>query len=377
MKIVVVGPVYPFKGGISHYTGLMCKGLRKKHEAEVVSFKMQYPKLLFKKEQRDYENECFKLDNTHYWLNTANPFNIVGTAAKIRKLKPDLVIMQWWHPYFAPCYYILQKCLRKYKKLMVCHNVFPHERFPLDHFLTRLSLKGIDYYLVQSKMDEADLLQLKPNAKYKRVFHPTYNAFKMQNMTREEARRQIGIGSEEKVMLFFGYVRKYKGLQHILLALSEIAGKVPGIRLLVVGDFGEDREEYMQLIEQEKIQEYVQIVEGYIPDKEVEKYFAAADLAVLPYESATQSGIAQIAYGFELPIVATAVGGLPEVVLDGRTGYVVPPGDDKALGEAVIRFFNETDVKQMQENIRKEEYKYSWDKMTEEIEELTGISKKK
>lgn len=374
MRIVLIGPVYPFKGGISHYTGLMCKGLRKKHETEMVSYKMQYPKLLFKKEQRDYENECFKIDNTHYWLNTANPFNIIGTAAKIRKLKPDLVIMQWWHPYFAPCYYILQKCLRKYKKLMVCHNVFPHERFPMDRFLTRVSLKGIDYYLVQSKMDEEDLLKLKPDAKYKRVFHPTYNAFKMQNMTKAEARAKIGVDSDEKVMLFFGYVRKYKGLRHILSVLSEVAKQVEGIRLLVVGDFGEDREEYIQLIEQEQIGDYVQMVEGYIPDKEVEKYFAASDLVVLPYESATQSGIAQIAYGFELPIVATAVGGLPEVVLDGKTGYVVPPEDDQALGEAVVRFFKETDVEQMHENIRKEEYKYSWDRMTEEIEMLVGMN---
>lgn len=374
MRIVLIGPVYPFKGGISHYTGLMCKGLRKKHETEMISYKMQYPKLLFKKEQRDYENECFKIDRTNYWLNTANPFNIIGTAAKIRKLKPDLIIMQWWHPYFAPCYYILQKCLRKYKKLMVCHNVFPHERFPLDRFLTRMSLKGIDYYLVQSKMDEEDLLKLKPEARYKRVFHPTYNAFKMQNLSKEQARTQIGLGSDERVMLFFGYVRKYKGLRHILSVLSDVAKQVEGIRLLVVGDFGDDREEYIRLIEQEQIGEYVQIVEGYIPDKEVEKYFAASDLVVLPYESATQSGIAQIAYGFELPIVATAVGGLPEVVLDGKTGYVVPPEDDQALGEAVVRFFNETDADQMHENIRKEEYKYSWERMTEEVETLVGMN---
>ena len=193
-------------------------------------------------------------------------------------------------------------------------------------------------------------------------------------MTKAEARAKIGIGSDEKVMLFFGYVRKYKGLRHILSVLSEVAKQVEGIRLLVVGDFGDDREEYIQLIEQEQIGQYVQMVEGYIPDKEVEKYFAASDLVVLPYESATQSGIAQIAYGFELPIVATAVGGLPEVVLDGKTGYVVEPGDDAALGEAVVRFFNETDVVLMHENIRKEEYKYSWDRMTEEIETLVGMN---
>lgn len=374
MKIAMIGPVYPFKGGISHYTGMMCTNLRKKHETTMVSYKMQYPKLLFKKEQRDYDNECFKVEDTKYWLNTANPFNIIRTAAKIRKSKPDLVIIQWWHPYFAPCYFILQKCLGKCRKLMVCHNVFPHERFPLDRFLTGLSLRGIDYYLVQSAMDEADLLKLKPEARYKRVFHPTYNAFKMKNMTKTEAREILGLDKEENVMLFFGYVRKYKGLHHILSALSDIAAKVEKVKLLVVGDFGDDREEYMETIRQQQIEEYVEIVEGYIPDKEVEKYFAASDLAVLPYESATQSGIAQIAYGFGMPIVATNVGGLPEVVLDGKTGYVVEAEDDKALGEAVIRFFNDTDIEAMRENIKKEDYKYSWDRMTEEIEALVGMN---
>ncbi|MCI6553128.1 MAG: glycosyltransferase family 4 protein [Lachnospiraceae bacterium] len=374
MNIVMIGPVYPYKGGISHYTGMMCRALRKKHDTHMVSYKMQYPRLLFRKEQRDYTNECFKVEDTKYWLNTANPFNIIWSASKIRKLKPDLVILQWWHPYFAPCYFLLRKCLGRCRKLMVCHNVFPHERFPLDKFLTGLSLRGMDYYLVQSRRDEEDLLALKPSAAYSRVFHPTYNAFKMKNMTREEARRQLSIGGEEKVMLFFGYVRPYKGLRHILRALPAVREKVPDIRLLVVGDFGDDRQEYMDLIREKKIAPYVKIVEGYIPDQEVEQYFAAADLAVLPYESATQSGIAQIAYGFDMPIVATDVGGLPEVVLDGKTGYVVPQGDDTALGEAVVRFFTDTDIERMQQNIRQEEYKYSWDRMREEIEKLVGCN---
>ena len=230
----------------------------------------------------------------------------------------------------------------------------------------------MDYYLVQSRKDEEDLLTLKPKAAYRRVFHPTYNAFKMKNMTREEARSQLSLDEEEKVMLFFGYVRRYKGLHHILKALPSIRDRVEGIKLLVVGDFGHDRQENMDIIHKEGISGCVKMVEGYIPDQEVEQYFAASDLAVLPYESATQSGIAQIAYGFGMPIVATDVGGLPEVVLDGRTGYVVPQGDDQALGEAVIRFFTETDVEAMKENIKQEEYKFSWDRMREEIEELVG-----
>lgn len=373
MKIAMIGPVYPFKGGISHYTGMMCKSLRKKHQTEMISYKMQYPKLLFKKEQRDYTNKSFQVEDTRYWLHTANPLNIIKTALAIRKQKPDLVIFQWWHPYFAPCYFILQKFLGRCRKMAVCHNVFPHERFPMDRFLARLTLKGMDYYLVQSVKDEQDLLEIKPEAAYRRVFHPTYNAFRMKGMSRQEARELISLKEGEKVMLFFGYVRKYKGLHHILAALPMIAEQVKDIRLLVVGDFGDDRETYMQIIREKKLEPYVTVVEGYIPDQEVEKYFAASDLTVLPYESATQSGIAQIAYGFGMPIVASAVGGLPEVVLDEKTGYLVPPEDDEALGKAVIRFFQDTDVDSMKENIKKEEYKYSWDRMREEIEGLAGM----
>ena len=130
-KIVLVGPVYPYKGGISHYTGMLCRALSKKHDVTMISYKMQYPKFMFKKEQRDYSNDSFKVDDTKYWLHTANPFNIIATALKIRALKPDMVIIQWWHPYFAPCYMILTWLLKGIKIAYVCHNVFPHERFPM------------------------------------------------------------------------------------------------------------------------------------------------------------------------------------------------------------------------------------------------------
>ncbi len=370
MKIVLVGPVYPYKGGISHYTGLMYKALAKENEVHMMSYKLQYPKILFKKEQRDYDNDAFKIENTDFYINTANPINWVQTALKIRELKPDMVILQWWHPYFSPCYWSICKLLGKIKVLFVCHNVFPHERFPMDRFLAKTVLKQGDYFIVQSKQDENDLKSIKKNPKYKRTVHPTYNAFKLQNMSKEEGRRLLHIPEDEKVLLFFGFVREYKGLKHLINALPKIVKNTENVKLLIVGDFAGDKDEYLKLIEKNNVSEYIEIHDGYIPDKEVEKYFTASDVVVLPYESATQSGIVQIAYGFEKPVIATNVGGLPEVVLDGKTGYIVETQNVEAIAKSVNRFFSENKAEAFKNNIIAEADKYSWDRMAEIIKNL-------
>lgn len=370
MKIVLIGPVYPYKGGISHYTSLLCRALRKKHEVIMISYKMQYPKLLFRKEQRDYSNKSFQIEDAQYWINTVDPFNIINTARRIKKLQPDIVIMQWWHPYFAPCYYLLARFLKHISILFICHNVFPHERFPMDRCLSRIALRRGSGYVVQSHLDEADLLTVNPQAKYVVTPHPTYNAFKMQNMSRVEARRLLNADTQTPVLLFFGFVREYKGLKYLLDAMKKIKIKIPDVQLWVVGDFGEDKEKYLDQIRTNGIRDQVRLVEGYIPDREVEKYFAAADLVVLPYISATQSGIVQIAYGFEKPVVVTDVGGLPDVVRDHRTGYVVPKENADAISDAVTDFF-QTDISiPWKEYIREQAGEFSWETMVERIEAL-------
>ena len=368
-KVVLIGPVYPYKGGISHYTGLMYKALAKDHDVHMLSYKLQYPRLLFKKEQRDYSNDTFKIENTDFYINTANPINWVKTARHIKKMKPDLVIIQWWHPYFSPCYWSICKLLGKIKVMFV----FPHERFPMDKFLTRRVLGQGDYFIVQSSQDEGDLKTIKVDAAYRKTVHPTYNAFKLQNLTREESRKQLSLSDNSKVMLFFGFVREYKGLKHLLNAFPEVLKKLSDVKLLVVGDFAGDKQDYLDLIGQSGIESAVEIHDGYIPDKEVEKFFAASDLVVLPYESATQSGIVQIAYGFEKPVIATNVGGLPEVVIDEKTGYIVEPKDSKALAERIITFFEENKKEDFIEGIKGEAYKYSWERMASVIKELTGV----
>lgn len=370
-KIILIGPVYPYKGGIAHYTSLMYQSLMKKHDVTMVSYKMQYPKFLFKKEQKDYSNDMFKVEDAKFWINTANPFNIIRTAFRIKKVKPNLVIIQWWHPYFAPCYFILESVLgRKIQKMFICHNVFPHERFPMDKFLTKLVLKKGDAYIVHSKSDGQDLLSIKPNAKFRQNPHPTYNAFKIRNITKEQARRELHKTCEKKLLLFFGFVREYKGLKHLLNAMPLIKGKIGNVKLMVVGDFGDDKEEYMQIIRNNEIKDLVEIIDGYIPDNEVEKYFMACDIVVLPYESATQSGIVQIAYGFNKPVIVTNVGGLPDVVTNGKTGYVVEAQNPKALMEAVEKFYVDDREDDFYKGVQEAAFLFSWDRMIEKIEEL-------
>lgn len=369
-RVVIVGPVYPYKGGISHYTGLMYRALEKKYDVTMVSYKFQYPKFLFKKEQRDYSNDVFKIEQTNYWIHTANPINCVRSAHKINRLKPDMVIIQWWHPYFAPCYWILAKCLKHTQILFVCHNVFPHERFPMDRWLTKVTLKQGNSYIVQSKADEEDLKTIIDNPRFARTVHPTYNAFKFEDMTKQKGRELLRLSAEKKVLLFFGFVREYKGLKHLIRALPFVRKQLDDVTLLIVGDFGDEKQVYLDLIQSCRVGDLLEIHDGYIPDKEVEKYFAASDLVVLPYESATQSGIVQIAYGFEKPVIVTNVGGLPDVVTDGKTGYVVEAQNPEKLAEAIVRYFLEDKEAEFKDGVGKEAYRFSWDRMVETVESL-------
>lgn len=371
-KILLVGPVYPYMGGISHYTGLLYRALHKKFDVSMISYSFQYPKLLFKKEQKDYSDDIFKVDAAKYWIHTANPINWIRSAREMRKEKADMVIIQWWHPYFAPCYWVIARLLKKEKLIFVCHNVFPHERFMLDRWLTKQVLKQGDAFIVHSASDGEDLKTVVNNPLFMQAVHPTYDIFKFDGISGEEARLRLQIAKDRKVLLFFGFVREYKGLKYLLQALPLIKNSIEDILLLIVGSFGNDKEEYLELIRIHKLEENIRIVDGYVPNHEVEPYFAASDLVVLPYISATQSGIVQIAFGFEKPVIATDVGGLPDVVTDDRNGYIVAAGEAGPLAEAVVRFFKLDKEKEFTDCIKEEAERFSWDRLSEAVESLWG-----
>jgi len=372
-KIVLIGPVYPYKGGIAHYTSLLYRALSQKYDVEMISYKMQYPRFLFRREQKDYRNDVFRIEDAQFLLHTADPFNIIRTASKIRRMHPDLVIIQWWHPYFAPCYRILEAALgRKIRKMFICHNVFPHERFPFDRALTKLVLNKADYFLLHSERDVDDLLAIRPDAQYRLNPHPTYNAFRIRNLTKSQAREELLLPVDEKVLLFFGFVREYKGLKHLIKAMPEVKRRLGNVRLIVAGAFGSDRVSYRRMIDDNGANDCIEVVDRYIADNEVEKYFAACDIAVLPYESATQSGIVQIAFGFGKPVIVTNVGGLPDVVADGQTGYIVERGDPGQLADAIVRFYENDMAERFEAQVRREADRFSWDRLVEKIDEFMG-----
>lgn len=370
-NITLIGPVYPYKSGIAHYTGLLSRALSKIARVHMVSYQFQYPKLLFKKEQKDYTNDSFKVEGADYLIHTANPINWLAVGRKLKKERPNAVIISWWHPYFAPCYYVMCKALgKRTKKLFLCHNVFPHERFPMDRLLTKMVLRQGDAFILHSSTEAEALCSIKQDARYRVQVHPTYDVFQFEHIGRDEARKRLGIGKDEKMLLFFGFVRPYKGLKHLIRAMKPIRETYADARLYVVGDFGGSREVYEGYMDEAGVRSAITVKDGYTPDREVEPYFAAADLVVLPYESATQSGIVQMAYGFERPVIVTRVGGLPEVVTDGETGYVVEPENPQALAEAVIRFYAEKRAEEFHTNIVKEAERFSWDNMAKAIGEL-------
>lgn len=371
MKIAMIGPVHPYKGGIAHYTDLLCRALREDgNEVQLYSFKFQYPKLLYKKPQKDMKSSGFGTNDADFCIHTLNPFNWIKVAGRIKKQKPELIILQWWHPYFAPCFWSICKLLRREKILFVCHNVFPHERFPLDRLLTKWTLGCGRYFITQSKMDARDLLSVKHDAVYRVTPHPTYGMFCRQGMSMQKAREQLQIDQGQRVLLFFGFVRKYKGLQYLLEAMKLLKERDFMVQLWVVGDFGEDKDEYVEQIRTFEIGDQVQMVQGYVPDDEVEKYFAASDLVVLPYLSATQSGIVQIAFGFEKPVLVTEVGGLPDVVTNGKTGYVVEPRSAEMIAEAIMDYYINNRREAFVSQIEKEKDRFSWKTFVDTMMEM-------
>jgi glycosyltransferase involved in cell wall biosynthesis len=267
------------------------------------------------------------------------------------------------------------KLMRRARVVFICHNVLPHEKSIVDRFLAALAFSVADGFLVQSREDRGKLLRIRRNAPVLAHPHPIYDFFGTGGLTRDAARAKIG-SSAGPLLLFFGYIRGYKGLSYLIEAMPLIREKVPA-KLLVVGEFYEDAAPYTELVERLGLADAVRFENRYVANEEVEGFFVASDLVVLPYVSATQSGIVQIAIASNRPVIVTDVGGLSEAVSDGRTGFVVPPRDPAALARAVVRFFEEGWVARMAPWFEGEKKRFSWKAMAEAIDELARLIEKR
>lgn len=373
MKINIIGPTYPHRGGISHYNTLLCNHLSKNHDVHLLSFKRLYPAFLYPggNQKDDVSKNMIKTDSDAI-IDSINPLTWLKAFAKISKEKPDMLIFHWWTPFFTPVFYSIAKLTRiftKTKILFICHNVLPHEGRKIDNLLTKLVLKRGNSFIVHSSEDYNNLKKLIPDANVKQTVHPTYDIFNFKSYDEESSKEMLGINN--KSILFFGAVREYKGLKYLIAAMPIVLQHIDAT-LIIAGQFWEDRNIYVEQVKKCGIEDNVKIVDEYIPNEKVGLYMTAADIVVLPYISATQSGIIQIAYGFNKPVISTNVGGLPDVVKDGETGFLVDSANPETLAHAIVSYFNEGCEEVFVENIKKENERFSWDVMVKIIEEATN-----
>lgn len=371
MKIALIGPTYPFRGGIAHYTTLLYKHLKKPHEVRFFAFERQYPGWLFPgRSDRDPSLTPILEPGALRVIDSLNPATWLRTAREIVRGNFDAVVLPWWVSFWAPQFLAIVLYVKQHSRakiFFICHNVVAHESKAYDRLLTRLVLKTGDGFLVHSLEDENNLRDMIPDARICRRFHPTYDAFGGVGPDAGTCRESLGVSGH--ILLFFGFVREYKGLKYLLFAMPAILAEIP-VTLLLVGEFWKDKAVYLRMIEDLGIERQVRIIDRYVPNEDVGRYFTAADLVVQPYVSATGSGVVQMAFGFNKPVVATAVGSLPEIVEHGETGFLVPAGDASAISQAVVRFFREDNALIFSENIRNRQYRFSWDHLVSGLESL-------
>ncbi len=371
-KIVLVGPMHPYRGGIAHFLETMYWGLQERgHAVSAVTFTRQYPKMLFPGKTQFVRANPARLIPADRIIDSINPVTWYKAARHISESKPDVVIFKYWMPFFAPAFgTIARRSARAGARvILVVDNAIPHERHLGDTQLGRFMLRAAHGCIVMSEAVSRDVEALNEHVPRRLVAHPLYDMFG-DTMQVGDARKLLGLPLGNPVLLFFGFVRKYKGLHVLLDAMPRIVMSLPNARLVVAGEWYDNEETYRNQVIRNRLQEYVRFDAVYIPNEEVARYFSAADVVVQPYVSATQSGVAQVAFNFDKPLIITDVGGLAEVVRHEQDGLVVPPNNPQALADAVVQFFRKNMGIRFKEGVRMRKKEFGWSKLFEAVESL-------
>ena len=371
MKIAILSCFYPYRGGISQFNACLYGELSKEHVVKAFNFSRQYPEFLFpgKTQLVTEDDEAVPVESESL-LDTANPFTYHRTYRAIRDWNPDVLIVRYWMSYFAPSLgYITRKMRKHCKVISILDNVVPHEPHFFDTPLTRYFLKGSTGSVTLCEAVSKDLLKIRPDADYTVIQHPLYSHFG-QKKDRREAESKLGLAEGKKNILFFGLIRTYKGLDILL----EAFGKLPeDYQLIIAGEPYGSFDKYQEIIDRLPGKDRIFMDLKYIKDSEVTDYFSAADVAVLPYRSATQSGISSVSYHFEVPMIVTDVGGLKETIGDRGTGLVASEGTPEAIHAEILKYFNDPEISQMCiENIRSEKERLSWKTFARKLTEFIG-----
>ena len=371
MKIAILSCFYPFRGGISQFNACLYEELSKEHVVKAFNFSRQYPEFLFpgKTQYVTEDDEAVPVESESL-LDTANPFSYARTYKAIRDWQPDLLIVRYWMSYFAPSLgYITRKMQRHCKVISILDNVIPHEPHFFDAPLTRYFLKGSTGSVTMCDAVARELLDLKPEATYTVMQHPLYSHFGARK-DRLEAEDKLGLVHGKKNLLFFGLIRTYKGLDILLEAFRMLPDEY---QLIIAGEPYGSFEKYQKIIDSIPGKDRISMNLKYIKDSEVTDYFSAADVAVLPYRSATQSGISSVSYHFEVPMIVTDVGGLKETIGERGTGLVAPDCTPEAIYDEITRYFSDPRIKnECIERIRQEKERLSWSTFARRLTEFAG-----
>jgi glycosyltransferase involved in cell wall biosynthesis len=372
MKIVIAAPAHPYRGGIAEFSNRLALQFQSEgHEINIVTFSLQYPGFLFPGKTQYTDSPAPEKIKITRSLNSVNPLNWLITGKRIKRQKPDILLLRFWLPFMGPCLGTVSRITRSNKHTkVVCifDNVIPHEKRPGDKFLTRYFTKSIDGAIVMSVTVEDELKTFRRDIPIKLNPHPLFDNYG-DAVPKEYALAALNLDPEFSYLLFFGFIRAYKGLDLLLDAFADHRLRNRKLKLLVAGEFYEDDAPYRTKIKEHRLENDVIIFNRFIRDKEVPLFFGAADLVVQPYKSATQSGVTQIAFHYEKPMLVTEVGGLKEIITHGKCGYVVKP-DFQSIADSIVDFYDNNRKELFTEGVKQEKQKFTWDKMTGSIIEV-------
>lgn len=370
-KVIIIGPAHPLRGGLATFNHRLAREfMQQGDDCTIYSYSLQYPSVFFPGTSQftnDPPPEGIKIVSA---INSINPLNWISTGAKLRKEKPDIIVVRYWLPFMGPALGTILRQVRKNKHtkiICIADNISPHEKRPGDENFTRYFVKSCHAFITMSEKVMNDLRKVEKNKPALQVNHPLYDNFG-DIVSKAEARQKINIPADEKVLLFFGFIRRYKGLDILLDAMSDARIRRSKIKLLIAGEFYEDEKSYKEQIQKLGIEDQLILRTDFIPDNEVRYYLSAADVVVQPYRSATQSGVTPLAYHFDKPMVVTNVGSLPSLVPHEKVGLVTEP-QPQAIADAILRFF-ELGEEYFIPHLRREKEKYSWTHLVTTIREM-------
>ena len=378
MKIIIAGPAYPYRGGIAAFNERLANELISEgHDVELYTFTLQYPSFLFPGKTQ-YSN-AYPPENLKIYrkINSVNPLNWLAIGREIRKKEADILIVKFWLPFMAPCLGTIARKAKKNGKtkvLSILDNIIPHEKRPGDKLLASYFASSMDSFIAMSQSVLQDVEALDKKKPKLLSPHPLYDHFG-KPVERQTALKELGLDENKRYMLFFGFIRDYKGLDLLMRAYADKGFEEKNVELIVAGEFYNNSEKYFKLEKELGLKGKIRWFNDFVPDDKVRYFFSAADIIVQPYITATQSGVTQIGYHFEKPMLVTDVGGLAEIIPDGKAGYVVKP-EPKAVKDALMDFFENDKADYFIEGVKEEKKKYAWARMTEAVKKAVDAVKK-